>query len=442
MQLPPGPQGSTLLGSLGAFRANPLQFVESLPAYGDITGFRFARNRIVMVNHPDLVREVLVTQADKFYKSARVEEVLTFPIGPNVFASSGDFWKQQHKIIQPALHAKRIEHYANTMVHYANYEMRDWQDGATIDIDHAMKSVSMNVVAKSLFDADVSAETLEAAHQITTIFTVFNQRFQQALMFPRWLPTPSHLRLRRAVAEIRKMLKTAIDERRKTNEDRGDMLSLLLKARYEDGSPMSDDEILAEIVTVFTAGHDTTASTMMWAWYEIARNPEVQERMYHEIDTVLGGRTPTLDDLNKLTYLEKVIKETLRLYPPGWLLLRRTIEEVELCGYKFPKKMPVFLCPWNLARDPRWFNDPLRFDPERFSPEREGEIPKYAYLPFGGGPRICSGIHFAMMEARFTLATIAQRYKLSLVPGFEPTKDITFILRAGNGMHMVAHARS
>jgi cytochrome P450 len=300
----------------------------------------------------------------------------------------------------------------------------------------------MSIIAKTLFDADVATEAREIGDVITVLLQLLNERFNKLIAIPDWIPTSSNRRLAQASRRLDQLIQRFIDDRRASGEDKGDLLSMLLLARDEDGTgQMTDKQVRDEAMTLFGAGHETTAVALTWTWYLLSQHPEVEAKLHDELDAVLGGRKPTLEDLPHLPYTEKVIKEAMRLYPPAWGTSREPITDVEIGGYPIKKGQTIFINIYGVHRDARFFSDPGRFDPERFSPENEKQIPHYAYLPFGGGPRVCIGNAFAMMEARLILATVAQQYRLKLAPGHQVAPQRVFTLRPKHGMKMIAVRR-
>ncbi|MDQ7035842.1 MAG: cytochrome P450 [Anaerolineae bacterium] len=318
---------------------------------------------------------------------------------------------------------------------------RHWSDNAEVDVDAAMTTVTMNIITKTMFDTEVGDETRAVGESFTRLLQIVNNRVGRIFDFPHWLPTSENREIHRLVDKLKAMIQGFIDERRASRDDKGDLLAMLLMAQDGDGSGMSDEQIINEMLTIFGAGHETTAYTLTFAWYALAQNPTVLEKLQQEVDTVLGNRRATLADLPNLPYSEMVIKETLRLYPPAWGFTRNAIAAVKIGDYALPKGAAVMMSPWTMGRDARWYPQPLDFNPERFSPENEATIPRYAFIPFGGGPRVCIGNQFAMMEARLILATIAQHYRFTLKPDFETEPIRAFTLRPSNGMKLIAHTR-
>lgn len=414
---PPGPRGSALLGSARDFRERSLEFLREAASYGDVSSWRFGPFRMIQVNGPEAVRRVLVEDAESYYKDRLTKSILMPILGNGILISDGDLWKRQRKLVQPAFHVKRIAAYGDVMVAFARRMMATWTPGQTIDIHKAMMQLTLEVVAKTLFDADVASD-VELIGQAVHIGQVnSNSRFTALISPPLWLPTPANRRGRWAIQTLNGIVRRFIEERRASGEDRGDLLSMLLLAVDDEGSGMTDQQAVAEAMTLFLAGHDTTANTLTWAWYLLDQHPEVRAKLHAELDTVLAGRAPTLDDLPKLTYTDMVIREVLRMYPAAWIVSREAVADTSLDGYRIRKGTTLFISPYSIHHDPVRFPEPDRFDPERFSAGWEDRIPKYGYIPFGGGPRICIGNSFALMEARLILAAIAQAWQPALPPG-------------------------
>ena len=445
---PPGPKGNFLLGNLGDFGQDPPNFLVHLAEeYGPVSRLRVGPYKMYLVAHPDLVRQVLVSQVDNFPKSRLDQRFLGKFLGRGLLLSNGDFHRRQRALIQPAFHARRIEAYGRTMVDYTRRMLDAWSPGQVLDVDHEMMRLTMFIVAKTLFDADVSATAERAGEAIQTLQEAANVELNRSFAMPMWIPTANNRRFRRARSVVDEVILGIIAQRRAsaTNgqvEDTGDLLSMLLLAKDEDGRAMNDQEIRDEAVTLFAAGHETTSNATAWTWYFLSQNPDVEARLHAEVDAVLDGRPPTVADLKNLTYTEMVLKESLRLRPPAWALAARTVlEDTEIGDYTIPAGSTIFVSPYQLHRLPEYFPDPERFDPERFTPENEKKLPRYAYLPFGAGPRICIGNSFAMMEAHLILATVAQHYGPELVPGQEVEMAPLITLTPANGLKMRAIAR-
>jgi cytochrome P450 len=429
-------------GNLREFNADNLRFVEDAATCGDVVTIYFGPFRGYFVNHPDHIRKILSSQAKYFQKPSIIRRALANITDKNIFTSNGEFWKQQRKLMQPAFHAKHIGSYADTMVEYTLRELENWKDGDEIDLDEAMTRLTMNIIIRTMFSSEVGEKTRNLGQIFTRLFQLVYRRMERFAAIPSWLPTKDNREIRQLTMIIRGIIQQFIDERRYSSEDRGDLLSILLAAQHDDASKMSDEQVIREALTIFGAGFETTAYAITFGWYALSQNLVVASKLYDEVDSVLGKSAATFHDLPKLPYTEMIVKEALRLYPTAWGFSRLTVEDVEIGGYIIPKNSIILISPWTLGRDERWFDASLRFMPERFSSENEADIPRYAFIPFGGGARICIGNQFAMMEARLVIATIAQHYCLSLKPGFSThAQNAAFTLRPNNGMKMIVHAR-
>lgn len=445
-QLPPGPESKGIWGNLSEFAPNPPAYLLRLAkTYGPIARFRILNRNMYLLTDPDMIREVLVKQQEIFAKTPFDKDVLGRFLGKGLITSDGEFHKQQRKLVQPAFHMKRIQAYAEVMVRYTDRMLSGWQAGEVRRLDEEMMGLTMFIVSKTLFDADV--ETMEAQVQavgeaMDVVQRSSNADYRRGFPVPNWLPTRNNRERKKAARVLADTLGGIIAERRRgeTAVDHGDLLSMLLLAQGEDGSLMSDQQVLDEAVTLFAAGHETTSNALTWTWYLLSQHPEVEERLHEEVDGVLNGRLPTFHDLPNLPYTAMVIKEALRLYPPAWVLNGRSpLTDTEIGGYPIKKGSIVFISPYAMHRLPQHFADPETFRPERFAPELEKELPRYVYLPFGAGPRVCIGNAFAMMEAQLLLATIAQRFRFELIPGQDivPNPLITLSPRDGLKMRLV-----
>lgn len=442
----PGPKGRPFFGNISAFADDPLSTMVNLAAeYGDIVTFKMVGKSFYLITNPEYVREVLVTKADQFPKGDRDVALLTRFVGRGLLTSGGAYHRQQRKLVQPAFHASRIQAYAQTMVDYTADLTGGWRAGEVRDISQEMMRLTMLIVSKTLFDVDKAdmagqAETIGAA--IHELQAITDADFNMPLVLPDWAPTPRAWRRWRARAVLNETIEGLVAARRDTAvngriADTGDLLSMLLLAQNEDGGGMSDEQVRDELITLFVAGHETTSNALTWTWYLLSQHPQVAARLYEEVDQVLGARLPTLADLSRLPYTLMVIKEAMRLYPPAWSLNgRQAREATTIGGYPIPAGGIVFISPYVMHRQPRYFPEPERFDPLRFTAEREKALPRYAYMPFGGGPRICIGNSFAMMEAHLIVATIAQQFALELAPDQEVVPNPQVTLSSKFGMKM------
>lgn len=424
----PGPKKRPVLGSIRPFATDPPRFLTDLmQEYGGMVQFHLFNRTVYLVSEPDYIREVLVTKHKLFPRSELNLKVMGRFLGRGLLSSEGDYHRQQRRLAQPAFHAKRIAGYADTMVNYTARHIEAWQEGDIRDISEEMMTLTMFIVSKTLFDADMDTmrDRAEAVGRaIEKLQEITNRDFKRPFLFPTWLPTADNRQRRQQRKVIYDVIEQIIQERRSTAvngriQDSGDLLSMLLLAEDEAGHSMSDQQVRDEAVTLFAAGHETTANTLTWTWYLLAQHPEVAAKLEAEIEQVLGlganGRLPTLADLPHLPYAEMIVKEAMRLYPPAWALGSRQASEATTIGdYTIPQGGLIFIAPYVVHRQPQYFPDPEQFDPERFHPEREKTVPRYAYIPFGGGPHVCIGNSFAMMEAHLLLVTIAQRFRLAL----------------------------
>ncbi len=438
----PGPKGHPLFGSTLEFVPNPAEYLLKLALeYGDLVRFRLLAFDFYLVVKPDYVQDVLVTHSDQFHKSHRDVAILSKFLGKGILVTDGAYHKRQRKLVQPAFHTTRIQKYADVMVDYTQRMLDGWSDGSVQPVDVAMR-VTMEIVAKTLFDAELSDQAAVIGQAIETLQHIAGLDFRVQNTIPDWLPLARNRRRTEAGETLNRVIREIIRERRQANEDRGDLLSMLLLSEDESGARMTDQEARDEAVTLFAAGHETTSNALAWTWYLLSQNPEAEARLHEEVDTVLAGRKATLADLPNLKYCAMIIKESLRLYPPAWVLnAREAVEDVHIDGYVIPKKSFVFVSPYAVQRSPQYFPDPLKFEPERFSPENEKLISRYTYFPFGGGPRVCIGNSFAMMEAQLILATVAQRFSLALMPDQRVEIDPLITMGPKYGLRMRACKR-
>jgi cytochrome P450 len=410
--------------------------VESAQRYGDIVLFKVGNERIYLLNHPDFIRDVLVTNQKNFTKSralVRAKKVL----GEGLLTSEGEFHLRQRRLAQAAFHRDRIAAYARSMVACAERTRSRWKTGETLDIHEEMMRLTLAIVAQTLFSADVEGEAAEIGEALTTTFAAFNIGVLPFSELIEMLPLPYMKRFNSARARLDATIYRIIDDRRASGEDKGDLLSMLLVAQDEaaDGGAMTDLQIRDEAMTIFLAGHETTANALTWTWYLLSQHPEVEARFHRELEAI-EGRLPTPDDFTRLPYTRMILAESMRLYPPAWAVGRRAIADFEIGGYRVPARSMVLTSQYITHRDPRFYSVPERFDPDRWLPEAVAARPKFAYFPFGGGTRICIGEHFAWMEGVLVLATIGQSYRLRYTRTKAPEIDPKITLRPRDGMPM------
>ena len=440
--LPPGPKGHLLVGCLPEFRRDMLGFLAAcVRDYGDVVPIRVVNRRLILLSHPDLIEEVLTARARHTTKTA-ILQMLRPVLGDGLLLSEGDSWLRQRRLMQPAFHRQRIAGYGQVMAGYAERGMADWKDGQTRDVHADMMAITQGIVAKTLFDADVSDDAFDVGHALHVLMEDFSRRRTALFALPRFVRTPARRRARAAVERLDRIVYDIIAARRASGEDRGDLLSILLAARdADDGSRMTDRQVRDEIMTLFLAGHETTAVSLSWTWYLLAQHPEVEATLAAELRSVLGGRPPTVADLPQLRYAEMVVMESMRLYPPAFTITRRVAEACEVGGHRIEAETTLIMSQWIVQRDARWFDAPEAFRPERWENDLAKRLPRYAYFPFGGGPRLCIGNTFAMMEATLLLATIAQRFRFRLAPGASVKPMLSVTLRPAEGIHMTLSAR-
>jgi cytochrome P450 len=432
---PPGPPPNLFRSLFGALQQNPLDyFTEIFHKYGDVVGMRIGNFRTFVIYHPDMIEEMLVNKA-RMYHKGRILQANKFLFGEGLLTSEGDFWLRQRRLSQPAFHRERINAYAAVMADYTEQMLAAWHAGEERDIHQEMMNLALRIVGKTLFDADVTGDAREVGETLDVLLTIA-ANFGRTVLIPLWVPTPRNLRAKAGVRRLEKIIYRIIAQRRASGRDTGDLLSTLLQVRDDDGSRMSDRQLRDETITLFLAGHETTASTLSWTFWLLAQNPAVEKRFHQELDGVLGGRAPSMEDLPRLSYLGHILSESLRLYPPAWGIARLAEEAHEIAGYPVLPGYGMATAQWVVHRDPRWYDGPLAFRPERWENGLARQLPRFAYFPFGGGPRQCIGNTFALMEASIVLATIGQKYRFELPPGqkVEPFASIT--MRPRNGIRV------
>ena len=439
----PGPRLS-LVASL-VYRpggANPLDFFTNLArTYGDVSTYRMAGEQLFLVNDPRLVRDILVTHNRNFTKSRGLERSKRL-LGQGLLTSEGAMHLRQRRLMQPAFHRDRISGFGDLMVGYADRMRNSWTDGATLDVSREMNRLTLSIVGKTLFDVDVEQQAAAVGDALTAVMESFWMMMLPFSELLERLPVPKLRRARMARARLDAIIYGMIADRRASGRDHGDLLSMLLTAQDEDeGGGMTDQQVRDEAMTIFLAGHETTANALMWMWYLLSSAPEVEATLHAEVDRVLQGRLPGLGDLASLQYVERVVTEAMRLYPPAWIIGRRAIDDYQLGDYVAPARSILVMSPYLMQRDPRFYTDPGRFDPDRWTPEFRAALPKFAYFPFGGGPRQCIGESFAWMELILLTATISQQWRLRLVPGHPVVPQPLITLRAKHGMRMTVEKR-
>lgn len=440
---PPGPKPFLPLANLVSIRSNPLQFFYRLAQeYGDIAYVKLGPHDVYLINRPDYIKDVLVTNHKNFLKGRGLQRAKVM-LGEGLLTSEGDLHLRQRRMMQPAFHRQRVAEYGATMVEYGVRICERWRDGATLDMLEEMARLTLAIVSKTLFDADVESDAPDVGKALATSLLMFKRLTLPFSELLEKLPLPSNRRFKESREYLDSIIYRIIEERRASGEDRGDLLSMLLHAQdvEGDGSGMSNRQLRDEALTIFLAGHETTANALTWTWYLLSQHPEVEEQLHAELDKVLNGRLPTVDDLPHLCYTGMVLAESMRLYPPAWLLGRIAISDYRLGEYTVRAGATILMSQYIVHHDRRYYPDPFRFDPQRWTPEAKAARPRFAYFPFGAGPRQCIGESFAMMEAVLLIATLAQRWRMSHVPAHKVEMQPLITLRPKYGMRMVLHQR-
>ena len=439
----PGPKGTRVMGVMREFNRDSLGFIERMQReYGDIVWTRFLYVPALFLYHPDQIEYVLTTNTKNFKKAMTLRSnFFQRLVGNGLLTSEGEEWKRQRRLSNPAFHRERVATYATTMVDYAKRLVANWQTDETRDMHREMMRLTLEIVVRCLFSADVSSDVDHVGAILTEMVKPFASQATLKWILNNRLPTPEHIRFHRLARKIDAVVYRLIAERRASGRDEGDLLSMLLAAHDEDGSGMNDQQLRDEVMTLFLAGHETTALTLAWSWYLLGENPEAEKKFHAELDQVLGARDATFADLPRLKFTEQIVKESMRLYPPAYGLGREAINDCEIGGYPVPAGTQVFMFQWATHRDARFFDQPLEFNPERWTAAFESQLPKYAYLPFGAGPRVCIGASFAMMEMILVLATIGQRFRLQLVPDHPVEVYPAMSLRPKDGVKVILRNR-
>lgn len=450
--MPPSQPAALIGGHLRAFWRDRTTFLTKQAALGDVTYLRMGPQLIYFVNYPDHIRDLLVVNADKFVKGRALQRAKVL-LGEGLLTSEREFHLRQRRMIQPAFHRARIAEYAVSMVAYADRMAESWHGGDIRDIDQEMMLLTLQIVGKTLFNAEVGDDASEIGAAMTTMVELFNFLL---LPFSEWLeklPLPHSIRFKRARRTLDRVMYGIINERRRSGEDTGDLLSMLLMAQDEnDGSTMTDEQVRDEALTLFLAGHETTANALTWTWYLLSQNAEAEAKFHAELGSVLGSkggnpsgsesvssalRTPTMDDIPSLKYTESVLAESMRLYPPAWAIGRNVAVEHEFGGYKVPVGALVLTSPFVMHRDARFWERPAEFVPERWETQSVKEAgQRNIYFPFGGGVRRCIGESFAWTEGILLLATIGRTWKFRLADGQSVGLNAQITLRPKYGMKM------
>lgn len=448
-QPPKAPGGLPYFGHLVAFGRDPLTFLDKTLPLGDVVEVKIPGHRAFQLTRAEDVEYVLTHTNDKAFAKFDIP-IATVPLtlGEGLFTAKGDLWARQRRMMQPAFHRQRIEAYSTIMVERTQQMLARWQPTAgkeqIIDLRHEMMALTLEIVCDALFGVDTSQRVPILGEALHVLVEDFVQRSENQLQLPPPIPTPRNRRLQKAIQTLETQLFEIVAERRaKGNLESGsDLLAMMLLAQDEEHGAMSDKQLRDELITLFLAGHETTALALTWAFYLLSQHPAIDNAIAAEIRQALGDRQPTLADLPALAAAERVIKESMRLYPPLWSIAGRLVlEDCEISGYLIPKDSVIFISPWAMHHHPRYFDDPMGFHPERWTEAFTKALPKYAYFPFGAGPRVCIGMPFAMLEATLALAMVVRRFKLELVAGQEVAMLPSFTLRPKTEVHMRVQLR-
>ena len=441
----PSYKGSTLRNLL-AIRGDRLRFLQKLKDdHGDVVRFHIATQAVWLVTHPDHIRDVLVMNQKKFMKGRGIQMMKQL-LGEGLLTSEGETHMRQRRLVQPAFHRQRVASYATAMVNDARRLRDRWATLPTrteLEMAQEMMRLTLVIAGRTLFDADVEEDASEVGQALTDLMMMAERIPNPLAGILALLPLPSNRRFERARQRLDEIIYSIIRERRASNLDRGDFLSMLLLAHDEEGGTggMTDQQVRDEALTIFLAGHETTATALTWTWYLLSQHPEVEAKLHAELDSVLDGRLPTFEDLPKLRYTEMVFAEAMRLYPPAWIIGRRALVDHNMNGYAIKAGDLILMSQYLTQHDARWFPEPNQFRPERWTLDLKEARPKFSYFPFGGGTRTCIGEAFAWMEASLVIATLAQQWKPRLVQGHPVEPRALITLRPKHGMKMYLEKR-
>jgi cytochrome P450 len=434
---PPGPKGLPILGLALDVRHDALGTLQRLAReYGDIVSMSVMGTSRVLLNRPDYVQQLLILDHAKLHKSTLTKLVVGPLLGQGLLISEGDFWRRQRRLAQPAFHRSRTNEYSPVMVECALQQTRNWRSDETRNISEEMMKLTLEVAVRTLFGTSLAGDSNSIGKAMTFLMRHYLRRARSPWRVPQSWPTPANRRARREFEYMDSLIYRIISDRKKDTQPRNDLLSLLMAAMHEDGSQMTEQQVRDESMTLFVAGHETTALSLSWTWYLLGENPAAEERLHEELRAVLAGRPAEVSDLEKLPYLNAVVHESLRLYPPAYMMARMNVETVNVGGYEIPPRTTLLASQWVMHRDPRFFEQPEKFVPERWFDGLESRLPPGAYFPFGDGPRRCIGQGFAQLETALVIAAIAQKFHFRLKKGFPVVPEPLVTLRPKYGIEM------
>jgi cytochrome P450 len=438
--------GSPIIGSIREFQKDRLGFLLRLrQEHGDIAHFRLFNSDIYLLSRPDMIKQVLVDHHKQYYKG-RAYQRIRFALGNGLLTSEGDFWLRQRRLVQPAFHRKNLDKLPPIITGAAQEMLAAWKklasDGKLVDINAEMMRLTLTIVSRALFKTDVGDRAEEVASALDVLMEQSQRRIQNPFLLPPVLPTRDDRIFRGSVQKLDEIVYGIIENRRRADQEDNDLLSMLIAAKDADtGDHMTDQQLRDEVITLFLAGHETTANALSWTWYLLSKFPDVERKLFQELNQVLEGRIPTLADIPALPYTRMVIDESIRLFPPAWLISRTAREDDIVDGITIPAGSIAFLSPYVTHRHPDLWENPEGFDPERFSSARSASRPDFAYFPFGGGPRLCIGNNFALMEAHLVLAAMVQHFQVEIVPGHPIELQPSITLRPRHGILTRLRAR-
>jgi cytochrome P450 len=444
-RVPPGPKGLPLAGVAFTLRRDPLAEMRRMAQeYGDIVRFEVMMQERILLNHPDWINQVLVIQQSKFHKSELTRRITARMLGQGLLISEGEFWRRQRRLAQPAFHRSRVNDYAATMLEIAQAHIREWRDGEERNIAQEMTALTLDIAVRTLFGTTLPGESRQVGQAMTFLMRYSLRRQRLPFRIPETWPTPANRRANRELEFIGSLVYRIISERRAegNSNHHTDLLALLMDAMDDDGSQMTPQQLHDETMTLFLAGHETTAQMLAWTWYALSQNPAAEARLQEELSGVLGGRPIEAADFPRLPYLQAVMNEVLRLYPPAYILARETVEPCEIGGYELRPGSTIIFSQWVMQRDARYYDDPDAFRPERWLDGLMDRLPAGAYFPFGDGPRRCIGQGFALLEAAIVTATLAQKFRFQLVPGHPVVAEPLVTLRTRHGIQMTLQAQN
>lgn len=442
----PGPRGMPLVGMLPEFRRKGLldMYIDAGRTYGNVVRLQLGPVTQYLLTHPDHIKHVLVDNHQNYCKGRGYAQIALI-LGQGLFTSEGKFWQQQRRRLQPPFTAKGVLHFTNEIAQTTDVVRQRWQpmaaQRAALDIHAEMMRLAMSIIGRTMLSVDVGDEANAVSSAFTYALHFISDRSSGTPSIPQSIPTPANRRFKQSLATIDQFVQAVLNERRRGSAQ-DDLLGMMLRAHDDEiGTGMTAQQLRDEIITFFFAGHETTAQALSWTWYLLSQHPEAEQKLHAEVDRVLGGRLPTPDDVPNLPYTRMVFEEALRLYPPVYVFVRDALNDDEIGGYRIPKGSMVVFSQYLTHRLPEFWQRPEAFEPERFSPERSADRPRYAYFPFGAGPRTCIGNHFALLEATLILATIAQQYRFRLAPHARVELEPKGTLRPKYGMPMILEAR-